>query len=841
MRKIVALFFQFKYIFKWQWLFLLPKVIIVVVIALLIEKSNFFSHFYLYDRLMNTQQQKQAHVIIVEIPQQEHSLQQWLELIQQLHEKLLVKKIVLNFIPHRNNKKVLRFLQKPYIFFVNEKPKPRNIEAVQYIHTPLPVAINGICRDQKILNSSTQDITAITNSNISGNKFLINFNNRIIRTTSTQILSKKLISQLTAGKIILLAKENRTQIYTPLGSKSISLEEYQAYAINSLINKTYLKTIPKELYILLLIVFVIVCFAIHTLITGKMLYINILFSLLLMLVAAILFFDNYFLPILPFVVAQITIYIYEANRKNRLLHRTFQKIFLRWSDYLKNSLIDSSISLGNWSHSLDALGSTLGLEKYVFLKKNDDSPYLEIVRIEGCEINDVIEKRRDCHRSPYDKCYSMQKSILLKQRSFFKQELGKNQYLVPLIFSQHLLGFLACSKPAEKNEEAFEFTLNNYSHHLSEFIYQKDFVETKKLKSLDSSSIEIEKLRDNLEAFFKLIRNKFIRYSNLINLYSTPTILYSITGRPFYINQQAIIFFKKEMISIQQISLTDLITKLGGYSKKQSQKLVVECIFEQKEVAIPIDLINNRLQLKISPLITSDNQKKLESITCELVAKDTMKSFTDLAVLTKKMGNYTRSELSKALLSISLLRNLTDSNHNLIDMVEDKISSANSMTEKCEYYLNLYQETEDIPVFPVDSFMLFEQATKRLQKQLLEKHIAIVIHKPSFPNYSLAGLNLQRVFFQLLLILVQDAQKNSKLNIFIEEAKETISYHFCNIGIGMPNDLLQSYLTDEHPNIPEEYKSLSWCTKKITTWRGNIQAKSHVGMGMEFIITMDIF
>lgn len=835
MRKIVALFFQIKYVFKWQWIFFLPKIAILITIVLIVEQSNVISKYYLYDGLMQIPQQQRDQVVILQVPQRELTKRQWTLVINQLQKELLANKIVFNFIPRQATH--LQQLSPQKIFFIAEKtPATSNNDNIVVL--PLPQAKNGIYREQKITGSMQKIIGYQPHTDT----FFVNFHSTILTLELKQVIRRKLVAQIMAGKTILIAKANRTQLHVPFFGEAISLEQFRAHLINSLIQKSFLLPFPWKYYVLMLLVFALGYLFVYIFVMPRrFIYASILLFVFTNIVIAGAFYYRYFIPSSSFYILLMVIAAYIWYRKSIVTDRTLQQLFLRWSDYFKGYLIQDAATVYDWDQSLDFLAKALELDKYVFLKNTMNGPHLQLIKMVNCDLSDISEKRRDYNRFPYNKCFFLEKPLALEERLFFKQQEGKKQYLIAVRFLNRLLGFIACSVANERNTKVFELTLNSYAEYLGETIYQKEFADAKAKEFFEATFLGVTELRSNLEAFFKLFQSKFLRYANLIDRYSTPTILYTLVGRIFYINEQAKDLLQKEMISTNT-TLSELIAKLGGYSPNQSNALLMKCILERQEVTIPIEFISDNLQLRIFPLTTDAQQQKLDGIVCEFVTKDTKKSPSDLVVLTKKMGNYARSELTKSLLSASLLREAVDSQHQpLVDMIEDKMLSINKMLEKCEQYVNLYQETEEMPTFPVDSIDLLNKALRKLDKKITEKHIKISIDKPSFPNYALGGLGLQRVFLILLLILIDDGQKNSVIDIKIEETKDNVVYHFHNEGIGMPNDLLQSYIMTSDQKTPRLYKDLKWCAQIINSWNGLIEGTSQVGLGINFTIEMHSF
>ena len=684
-----------------------------------------------------------------------------------------------------------------------------------------------------------------------------------------RLFSRDVIPELVSGRTVVVGYSRRfgeAGLYTPTtsGLERMSVLEYRGHAINTLVQRSSIAEVDHWKRLLLfcgvalasLIVYRSLTIQTTSWLTG---------GLVLAYGGATLYTLTYlstWLPVTQLALCQVSVFLVNTRKRALDLTGVAQRLISDSSSQLKDKYWPSQAysSRPSWALIASMINQTLDLSKLIFLEAKPESAHLSEILSLHCSLNDIIERRRDYSRSPYVDALRVKAPIRVREYMTVSQDAEEEvQYLAPLVFSGELLGFWAIGIEARKLATIpnFDNLLVEYSNKISELLYQSRQADgasgsvgepTKRRFAVEQTHATYHKLETTLG----LLQHRLTTLETLLNRVNAGVIVYDVFGRVLQLNQFMLDLLRKEGLSPFEMSALDLILGVSEYDVSRGRKLLRRVIVDGAAVSFPVTFrsrSDSRFLLHLKPIIeeldssATEASKRLgaRSILCEL--EDT----TATALLyemknniTNRMGLELRSHLASIELSSSMLvADSLNQGHReaCVGVIHSKVRDSVQILSECKAYLAADADVDELDRLPVEPGAELRCAVDDVREFAEKRQVELAVQEPNYLSCVFgSSKKLRQLFRAILSVLVQDAGEESAVLVRVTEDTDIVAFDFSDMGFGIPNEVLQDYLSGEQALASEDFHEIREIARLVDEWGGMFQATSGVGIGMHFTI-----
>ena len=279
--------------------------------------------------------------------------------------------------------------------------------------------------------------------------------NSIPHVTDEDVLNHKLVRELIEGRTVLVGwahSEAQPRLVTPTTSEiGMTTLEFRGHALETLLANDANKT-PIWIWRLLLPVLL----ALVGYLVGQALIVR--WTLAFAVVATVTFggvawillvWQHLWIPAAPvaapFFIALVLGSFARMKQKQVELRRSR-------TSQLASDLALAVQSTCSWQDIANMISQLVKWDRLVLLELAPGSDFLEVVHHGNCEATDIVERRRDVTRAPYQVASDVGDIISLQEREFLRSRAGEVQWMVPFLTDGQVVGFMVVSVDASRIE-----------------------------------------------------------------------------------------------------------------------------------------------------------------------------------------------------------------------------------------------------------------------------------------------------------------------------------------------------------------------------------------------------
>ncbi len=852
-------------------------------------------------------------VIIVPInPEQLYSDDEtWIPFLNNLHD-VNAKQILFSFFPPRASEQFYaRASEFKNIIFGRQKQLPITSLNVQTVHQPcngasafvpvpdvvdkytlkiapydLPVNQYGIHRFEHALFPCNEAKKQIKPNFILAaaqmrneapqtidSQFAINFMaiNRVLPNISFEsIRSGNIVPELFQDRTVLvgLGKSSdspgfQTPVHT--GSRSLSLVEYNGFALDTLIENRIVQWPGRYAILLIVSGIVIVGLFVFPLFSDTLFFIGAGLFYLFTVIGSFLLLRYAFiwLPIMQIMAAATAVFMFIFGRKYMSKNQFAREVILNKSKQLKDRFFPDGFyaSQAYWAKVVNMVNQTLNLERVIFLEKvPDDHRVREIIAL-NTSIENIQERRRDYERTPYSTAIMENRPI--EVTSFFKRVKEEDvQYLVPLSYAGQVQGFWAFVI-SSGNMIEINYMLSiirNFAVEIGELLYKRAqwLAEKKKKQNLFRKLLTVE-TRDDLyhevNAVISMLVRRISTLDHLLNALESPIILYDIFGQVTHVNQAMNKLLTQMKVAPFKMTALDLAIRLTGHTAEEMRDKLSQVMLSHIHLNLPVTLSDApyAYRLSIYPLIGEDetvhqdDQAYPFNIHGMLFEMTDLTETKDLALLKSDVFERSNIQLKHGVESITnacvLLEDEETENKDqiLTELITQKDKMIAFMDE-LSGYMDKEIMFEGQQLFPVMPLKQITDVLASIKAELEKKKITIDLAEDHFPDMALAvPSDLKILCKAMLTILLEDAFNDTIIHITAANENGTMCYTLSNTGYGMPNEDFQRHLTSKQISDTTPYQQIYQLYPELAHWKAHLSGSSEVGKGIIFMLKLQKF
>ncbi len=473
--------------------------------------------------------------------------------------------------------------------------------------------------------------------------YLINFlagRDALPRVTIERVVERGVIPELVSGKVVLIGLHDAYQqvgLPTPIGSgrDSLSLLEYQGFAVDTLLNARPIHLAPIWLVLLLLwgaaLLSLVLLQWVGVMVATRIMALMLVLHLISATVALGVFL--LWIPLAELLFLQIVIYV--LLLRSQAVNQTVQIYKMIANRSSANAVAGVATSFyaieEHWSRVITLVNQLLDLDRVIFLERVQGDHRVREVKALNCSVNDIDEMRRDYLRTPYRTAIE-QRSVLLLQRNFLANEQeGEVQYLSPLIFAGEVLGFWAFSINQQKVGliADFERRIDEFSLQIAELLYhrqqwQQQMADEQRILSKYLRLEGGDQVSRALSQMLALMDKRLRSFEDVFAGMGTAAVLYDLFGTVLQINAEMSRLVQGMALAAYDMTALDMMVSLTGVDLVEGRRYLRTVIVDQQKVTLAVtlgDVDKRAYMLSMRPLF---HQSKVDYVSDEVLPFETV-------------------------------------------------------------------------------------------------------------------------------------------------------------------------------------------------------------------------
>ncbi len=704
--------------------------------------------------------------------------------------------------------------------------------------------------------------------------FRVNFNgktNGFPKTTADRILSGDLFSGQIRDKIVIVGFAESYYdigVHTPVTPESsISMPEFNAHALDTLIHDKLIVEPSPQLTGLILLLIIFIGVLIYRISSFQFFSWLMIPSALLFLLAAwkLFVYFNVWLPLSQILAAHFLIFLYLCRNFTVSHEKSTQEMLVKTSAKLQDRVLPESFYeiKEHWDQVVVMVNQTLNLSRTIFLEKIPGDQRIREVKALNCTLSDIHEKRRDYRRTPYSNAIKENRPIRLKKYSFLKHpHKDEEQYLVPLMFGGRVLGFwfLGVESANISKMDDFQFRIVHYADQISELLYRRELrmrqnrIEKRRIRRYLKLLPESDVYRE-LNSSITLLERRLTLLEKVFDGIGASVILYDLFGRVLHANRNMAELMETSGFLIYQMTASDFLSAVTNLTLEDIRSLIRNTIFDRKPFTLTATLESapgKTFMINIRPVTQTESDSssineaapfRTIGVLIELVEVTELDMLNRLKdELYNKVSHTLYKDFQPLVLACDLLKIDTitsEDRKTAFETLERRIRQMAEFVKKAGEDLSESIYIGKETAYPIDPALTLKPALAALSIQAEQKKVSFDIEIAESVSMVRAGPeSFMEVMKTFLTVLINDAVQNTRIKISILEMDETVIFNFSNKGYGMPDDVFKSYLSGTSEVASPDIKALRQAISRLRRWGGVIDASSKLGDGIRFAVYM---
>ncbi len=868
-------------------------------LVLFIFGSLYFEVFNRFDRLLYDEamsssafySQKSPQVLLVELETGYEGLtiKNWFSLLDEI-QKYKPAEIVINLLPGNWEDKNIEQASKKYPITFGSTYVKKSNRHPQVLFSVVPPLDKNIYRQQrhsymldkkvypalesvvsnKVNDKNTKSEKEQGDNTSQANSYYINFMGgagRLPVLSSQRVLKGGLVEDLVKDKVVLIGVKVPMMLDLPSPLGMMPYANYQAYALDTLLNHNEIYIANIWLIILLVMILVLVLFLAILKIPDR--YQIVLFSLFILFTLAVsyfcLAFFNYW--VLPgyLLITEVLILIAMLFLRNRQNHQALQSMAVHSAVKIESHWLSESFysSEAHWNHIANMVTQTLSLERTIFLERVENDHRVREIKALNCSLDDVGELRRDYQRTPYTTAIEHGGALKLSRPYLEAVSDDEVQYLMPLTFAGNIQGFWAFTikQDAQLDEDKLIDAVERFAVQIAELLYHwSEWGKNQKMQRslmMNFLQMRFEKSSyDSINHSINFLTHRISVMETVMDGLETLAILYDLFGRVVHVNKSMTRMLTEIDLMPYSMTTVDLIVNLSDCNMTEAKNYLSYLILEQESITLPVvnDGVKTGYMMVISALKNDEDHENAEGeivpfemigILCELIDMSQIRElYSQKEKIIQYMSGWLRNDLSSISMACDLAQDkrLPDEKHvHLMKLIKTKVNDLAYNFKQVNLVVQQDLVTKISGQYPVDYIEILQQAIIESKNQV-SKTIFIEPEIPFFsPLVMAAPKELRQVFTAIISILIMDALEDSEIVINISCDNNQVIYEFENKGFGIPQEQLNQYMKSTEDLVSPEFQNLRSASQQIINWGESFSASSKIGEGMNIEFSLKAF
>jgi hypothetical protein len=701
-------------------------------------------------------------------------------------------------------------------------------------------------------------------------KIKVNFNHGIDSLPIVSIrraISGGLIRELVQDRVILIgpvALLNRPGLSIPLSSESgpISLMQFEALTIETLLRADHINKLPAAVILFLLFSFSLISMIAYQRMDMSSSWRATVIMIIVYFVMSwlLLHWMVKWLPLLTFVLAQLLLFGIATRHRQLASEEALHRVLADAGSWIRGYLMPDDFykSDHHWMQVMGMVDQSFDLQRFIFLERIEDDHRITEVSALRCSIDDIGELRRDYERAPYSTAIAKAGPLKLAKPYLDPLSEPEQQYLVPLMYADDIVGFWALSIHPEilSEVENFESNISAFAVQIAEILYHRSVWRTEDEDSNKSFSRYIsfragDDVKKQVSKTLTSLEQRWDMIEQVLSKISTCTIVYDPFGQVLNANKSMEQLTSKFEISVYDLSALELFIQLTHLPQSMAREALNVVMSQKKSLQFPVSFAEDKeciFMLGVSAIERLDSSEEIRTEATPFDVRGVLFEVVDVSQFS--MGYGIKTKFIERLImqlrnnfqtvvtgfELSALDNVNaDQRQQALKIVYDKIGDSNNLLSEAEDMMNVALHDLARHCYPLDTLAIVKASLSARKNELNTNRITLVKSFPDLLHLGFAQADrLADLFNNILEIQIKDVGVDAKIYIDITSRVDFQFIHIKGTGFGMPNEELQRYIYDDETTATEEFKRLRECVKDVSEWGGELQISSELGKGIMF-------
>jgi len=659
-------------------------------------------------------------------------------------------------------------------------------------------------------------------------------------------LQNNILPEFFNNKIIIISNFNN-QYAMLTNSKNIDKDfihqNYLALMFISELNETWLKSFSEIQYYIFILFITIswIYFSYYFFYSYKKYILRLTIFVPFSLYWLILGYYNFLLPVTEmfFISFILTLFLSKHwedlrnsdevqlidNLTKRLQDKVIHKTFFNTDDY--------------WNDITLLINQLFNLKKNILLEKVAGDTRVKEVSSYNCDFSDINEMRRDYEREPYLSALKHKKIIKLTRKFFQFIDEKEEEFIVPLLHHNDVIGFWVFSLHISEIEKIknFELLINNCAKEVSQLLFDRSqFLALKNKSHINIDKIlNIEVKAENtyhLKRSLIMIEKRMLLTETILDTIHSHIIVYNLFGKIMQINQPMSTLLQEEKIASYTMSAGDMLSTLTYLSAQKSKEIIREVVFTQKSHSQLVTLKNDEKKYLLTvSAITQEKISKKFTVDYIFDTYGILFELHDFSYV-ENIYYYKQNIINQALTHnkqrIKQLENIITTDINQKDIIHNIIFSTN----KLQTLMNQNIGNKEDDLFPIDFLKILKLSYNFTKNSYPEKNITFDIEEKNPIPLLLLSANYTQIHLQnLIAILIEDNEEQVKISIILTiKSPYSVEIILKSNGYGMPQEQLINYLNSK--TATKKYILAQEAQKSIIQAMGTLFFYSKLGEGI---------
>lgn len=737
------------------------------------------------------------------------------------------------------------------------------------------------CFDGSPLPSfETQIVSRISSQrkNLPRGRFGISYsggNNSLPHVSANDFLSGKVISEMVKDQVVLIGQrmDPTYGIVTPTtrGSQRMTRLELHGHILNTLLRGDFqTKASPILTGILLALLALIVCQIARQVSTTWLPQTFFVCAALILLGSLVnQSYNSIQVPTSAMLFCLTLGFATASLRRFRILQvaAKYWRLMMDLEQKESNSKPEKS-----WELLTDAVSQMFCPSRMVLMELKPNETHLKIVSSIHCDANDIFEKRRDAQRSPYRNAIEAERPIAGGVRYFFEQNSMHDEveFMVPLIFSAQVLGFMVISmeRSALENWKDFENFLTQFANDMSMVLADQRTSEQSnsygslglpRLRSLPEENTLAKIQSEKLEQ-----QNRVQRLNSAFERSESASAICDIFGRILQANSRLVQLLHDLQVVTGESSCVEMISRLTARPIGDCQRMFLQAIMNNRTNQIGIPPTVDRPYpciMFVKPLMCKTQQSSgdinyrrvvieiIEGRAFENITKWQQRLSQDISETADRQMERLQTQLQRLQTQSQEL----SASKTTIQSLGDSMDELRNTLSRFQIVTQNHLTEQPKNCFPVNALEIYQSAFENHQ-QLLESRGIEVVH--DFDQDNCLGMAnpflLEKTFAAILDLIAQNAFDRSQMFVSATVIDDKTHFQFRNRGGGTPLQGLRKSLIHvedsgndttsqlEQTNVfaQEQLDRLNEIREWLETWDGSLRIANMADYSLNIELTL---
>jgi hypothetical protein len=687
-----------------------------------------------------------------------------------------------------------------------------------------------------------------------------------------RVLSGGVVPELLAGRVVVVGPAaSRVGLHTPLEEQPMAPALFHALALRTLLAGGEVRDLAPAPHLAVLLAVATVALLLFHYLGGER-PVLLLAGLSLSTVAAawvLLHYGGLWLPVSALLLAQVLAFftvarLHARSREDRLramASEAASRVETRWAP---EGFYNSD---EHWSQVAALVTQTLVLQRTMFLEKVPGDHRVRAVKALNCSFDDIHEKRRDYHRTPYTLAIEAKHPIRVERPYLRRLEEPEEQYLVPLVFAGEVEGFWALSSAplAEEERGRFFSVLGEFGDQIAELLYHRSRwrESTRRAASPWRRLLRLESFAPTdrlLTTSLDMLQRRLRVLEGVLDGQENGSIVYDLFGGVVQFNRRMADFLGEFGVAPVDLTPVDFVVRLTGRSVDEARQCLRYLALERGRLTFPVTAGRGAQARLISlrALVAPDDAElqvqpfRLLGILCEVMDVTGIQGVFNLKKqLIERLGCRFRDDLEAVLIACSLVEGPeVDAlrRRRVAAIMKEKVREIAQTMGAVEGMLDQELHPGSAERYPVDVRWPLGEALKRIEADAAVREVEVRSDIPRYMSLAFAApAPLERAFVSMLRVLLEDASAGGAVGAALwaqpgnPGRAGSVVCRLSSVGFGFPKARLEEYLFGADEPESEDFKALREAARQLRGWGAHMDVDSEVGRGIAFEVRLEAF